>query len=271
MLTALLVASSLPLLAAAQSAASLAYTPVYGACPSGFTLVRQAGSSATDNQTLNPQEAAYISARKSNVLPNAWKTYLSNLETTNASLPSYVSDILSGNGTSGTAVYPNLGIACSGGGWRATMFGAGVLNALDGRNESSVAFGTGGLLQAAQYITGLSGGSSLVGSLAQANFPTMEVLAFGTNATDSTNAWGGWLSQINPQFPYTNATENNAYTQLLIEEVRGKFEAGFAVSYVDLVARDNGRHFANGTDLGNFFDNSLVHGAGYTWSGVANV
>jgi lysophospholipase len=269
MLITFLVISSLPLLAVAQSAASLAYTPVYGACPNGFTLVRKTGSSAAGNQTLGPQEAAYISARKSNVLPNAWKTYLSNLEATNASLPSYVSDILS---NSSNAVYPNLGIACSGGGWRASMFGAGVLNALDGRNETSMALGTGGLLQAAQYITGLSGGSSLVGSLAQANFPTTEVLAFGTNATDPTNAWGGWLAQINQEFPYpNNATGNNEYIQLLIEEVRGKYEAGFAVSYVDLVARDNGRHFINGTDLDNFYDASLVHGAGYTWSGVSNV
>src|SRR6267154_4114276 len=126
MISALLVASSLPLLAVAQSAASLAYTPVYGSCPSGFTLVRQTGSSAAGNQTLNPQEAVYISARKSNVLPNAWKTYLSNIDATNVSLPSYVSSILSGN-NSGTADYPSLGIACSGGGWRAAMFGAGVL------------------------------------------------------------------------------------------------------------------------------------------------
>ncbi|KAG2123253.1 lysophospholipase catalytic domain-containing protein [Suillus clintonianus] len=267
MLPTLLVASSLPLFAVAQSAASLAYTPVYDACPSGFTLVRQAGSNAAGNQTLNSQETAYINGRKSNVLPNAWKTYLSNLEATNTSLPSYVSGILSGNSSG----YPNLGIACSGGGWRASMFGAGVMNALDGRNTASVALGTGGLLQAAQYLTGLSGGANLVGSLAQANFPTMDVLAFGTNSTDPTNAWGGWLAQINQEAPYVNTTQNNEYIQLLVEEVRGKFEAGFAVSYVDVVARDNGRHFVNGTDVNNFFDESLVHGAGYTWSGVANI
>lgn len=152
------------------------------------------------------------------------------------------------------------------------MFGAGVMNVLDGRNAASVALGTGGLLQAAQYLTGLSGGSSLVGSLAQANFPTMDVLAFGANSTGPANAWGGgWLAQINQVAPYTNATQNEQYAQLLIEEIRGKFEAGFAVSYVDVVARDNGRHFVNGTDVTNFADESLVHGAGYTWSGVANV
>ncbi|KAH7921271.1 FabD/lysophospholipase-like protein [Leucogyrophana mollusca] len=264
--TLLVASSSLPLLAAAQSAASVAYTPVTGACPSGFTLVRQAG--APGNQTIGAEEAAYISGRKSTVIPNAWKTYLANIQATNASLPSYVASILGGDNS---ADYPNLGIACSGGGWRASMFGAGVLNFLDGRNSTSVALGTGGLLQAAQYLSGLSGGANLVGSLAQANFPLMEVLAFGTNSTDPTNAWGGWQTPIIQQDPYTNMTQNDEYVQQLIEEIAGKYHAGFAVSYNDVTARDNGRHFINGTTASNFFDDTLVHGAGYTWSGVANL
>ncbi|KAH7909777.1 lysophospholipase catalytic domain-containing protein [Hygrophoropsis aurantiaca] len=267
MLTTFLVASSsLPLFAAAQSAASIAYTPVSGACPSGFTLVRQAG--AIGNQTVGAEEAAYIAGRKANVIPNAWKTYLANIQATNASLPSYVASILGGDNS---ADYPNLGIACSGGGWRATMFGAGVLNFLDGRNATSVALGTGGLLQAAQYLTGLSGGSGLVGSLAQANFPTQELLAYGENSSDPTNAWGGWQIPITQQDPYTNMTLNDEYVQELIEEIAGKYHAGFAVSYNDVTARDNGRHFVNGTSASNFFDDTLLHGAGYLWSGVADL
>ncbi|KAH7926953.1 FabD/lysophospholipase-like protein [Leucogyrophana mollusca] len=267
MLATLLAAStSLPLLAAAQSAANLAYTPVTGACPAGFTLVRQAGTPG--NQTLSPDEAAYISGRKSNVLPNAWKTYLANLQATNATLPAYVSSILGGESN---GEYPNFGIACSGGGWRATMFGAGVLNFLDARNTSAATLGTGGLLQAAQYLSGLSGGANLVGSLAQADFPPIEILAFGDNSADPTNAWGGWLAQINQQDPYTNATMNDEYIQELIEEISGKYHAGFAVSYNDVTSRDNGRHFVNGTTADNFADNTLLHGAGYLWSAVANV
>ncbi|KAH7915065.1 lysophospholipase catalytic domain-containing protein [Hygrophoropsis aurantiaca] len=264
--TFLAASSSLPLFAAAQSAASIAYTPVTGACPSGFTLIRQTGQPG--NQTLGAEETAYISGRKENALPTAWKTYLTNLQATNATLPSYVTSILSGENSGD---YPNFGIACSGGGWRATMFGAGVLNFLDGRNTSAVTLGTGGLLQAAQYLSGLSGGANLVGSLAQADFPTIEMLAFGENTTDPTTAYGGWLAQINQQDPYTNQTLNNEYVQDLIDEIAGKYHAGFAVSYNDVTSRDNGRHFVNGTDAANFFDDTLVHGAGYTWSGVANV
>ncbi|KAF8553911.1 hypothetical protein OG21DRAFT_1485081 [Imleria badia] len=151
----LFLAASFPLLATAQIAASQAYTPITAACPSGFTLVRQAGTPG--NQTLGSEELAYITGRKTNVLPNAWKTYLSNLQAAIVSFPDYVASILGGNESS-----------C-------------LLNVLDGRNDTSVSRGTGGLLKAASYLTGLS-----------------ELLAFGTNSSDPTEAWGGWLTQITP-------------------------------------------------------------------------
>ncbi|KZT29606.1 hypothetical protein NEOLEDRAFT_1056062, partial [Neolentinus lepideus HHB14362 ss-1] len=70
-------------------------------------------------------------------------------------------------------------IATSGGGYRATMFGPGVLNAFDGRNKSAAAMGTGGLLQATSHMAGRSGGLLPVHSLAQANFPTIHGLIIG--------------------------------------------------------------------------------------------
>lgn len=100
------------------SLASTAYTPSFDSCPEGFTLVRNAG---TSNQTLSAGEAAYISARKSQVLPGAWKAYLANVKATNANLPDYVSNILSGDDNE----TPTLGIAQSGGGLRAAIVGAG--------------------------------------------------------------------------------------------------------------------------------------------------
>lgn len=226
----LLAWAIVPLSLTAQTAARQAYTPVTTACMDGFTLVRQAG--LPGNQTLGCEELAYITGRKANILLNAWKTYLSHLQATNLTFPDYVTSIPGGNNTS--ADYPSLGIACSGRGWRATMFGAGLLNVLDGRNQSSVTLGTGDLLQAASYITGLSGGSNLVGSLVQADFPTMEVLAFGTNSSDPTEAWGAWLTQTTQQTPYLNNTMNNKY-------LRGNYNAGYPVPFNDITSRDNGR------------------------------
>ena len=56
-----------------------------------------------------------------------------------------------------SGVYPTIGIALSGGGYRAAQYGAGTLMGLDNRNKSAVSAGTGGLLQVSSYMAGLSG------------------------------------------------------------------------------------------------------------------
>lgn len=251
-------------LVTAQGIASQAYTPVAGVCPQGFTLVRMAGSPG--NQTLSTSEAAYIQARQSQVIPQAWKTYLANVEATNVTLPSYVSSILSGS----SSQTPNFGIAASGGGYRAAIFGAGVLNALDGRNASSNSAGVGGLLQTATYLTGLSGGSWFLTSLAQANFPTIQELIFGySNPTIANNSWGGWNAEYSLDTPSSDPVTDTEYLTDLVEELRGKYDAGYAVTFADFWARALARHFTNGTFPSNFFDESYTHGAGILWSSVA--
>jgi lysophospholipase len=253
---------ALPLLVRGQAAASTANTPKIGKCPSGFSLVRQADPSS--KQSLSPSELGYIQARKSDVLPNAWKAYLANVQNTNVSLPDYVSCILNGEGNN----LPNLGIATSGGGYRAAIFGAGVLNALDGRNSSAVSTGTGGLLQSATYLTGLSGGSWLLTSLIQANFPPFQELIFGSNSYDG---YAGWLPQFGLVSPTNDSTQSQEFIAGLIAEIKGKHDAGFPVTIADLWARVLARHFVNGTSAANFFDNSSTHGAGVTFSGLADL
>lgn len=54
---------------------------------------------------------------------------------------------------------------------------AGVFNGFDSRNDTSVAQGTGGILQLATYMAGLSGGSWFTGSIAINDFPTVWELA----------------------------------------------------------------------------------------------
>ncbi|KAG6373884.1 hypothetical protein JVT61DRAFT_6037 [Boletus reticuloceps] len=232
-------------LVAAQSVASQAYTPVAGACPNGFTLVRMAGSPG--HQSLSTSEAAYVQARRSQVIPQAWKTYLANVEATKVALPSYVSSILNGS----SCETPSFGIATSGGGYRAAIFGAGVLNALDGRNASSNSAGIGGLLQAATYITGLNSSSdSLI--LSSAN-----------------NSWGGWNADYGIDAPSSNPVTVTQYLINLIEELKGKYRAGYPVTFADYWSRTLARHFVNGTFSSNFFDESYTHGAGILWSSVA--
>lgn len=247
-----------------QSASS-AYTPTFGPCPEGFSLHRTTDSS---NQTLSAGEHAYISSRKANILPGSWKSYLYNLQSTNASLPSYVSSILSG--ANGSNAYPTLGIATSGGGYRAAIFGAGVLNALDGRNSTSSHAGTGGLLQSATYLTGLSGGSWLLVSLVQADFPPFQELVFGPSDNSTSSGFGGWLAQYNLFEPSGDPVKDTLYDAAMVAEVRGKHDAGFPVTIADVWARLLSRHFVNGTNSGNIDDVTQTHGAGITWSQVAN-
>jgi lysophospholipase len=248
------------------SPAAVAYAPQKATCPP--SLVRSAGPG---HATISSQEADYISARRQQVLPESWSTYLSNVEATasaaHVSLPDYVSRILHNRDT-----FPTLGVATSGGGYRAAMFGGGVLNALDGRNATAAKAGTGGLLQSASYLAGLSGGGWLVTSLVQANFPTLPNLAFGLDFSPNTpNSFGGWLPQHGILDGFNDTTTLNEYLGILLNETAGKFAAGFPVTVTDPYARGISRHFANGTTLANFLDTNVTHGAGLLWSEVRNL
>ena len=249
-----------------QSTAGSAYAPQFETCPSGTSLLRQVGTTASA-QTLSAGESAYVSARASDVLPNAWLSYYDNVRkaSTSIDLPDYVALILNNTCQCNNATFPKLGIATSGGGYRAAIVGAGILNALDGRNKTSVSAGTGGLLQAATYLAGLSGGSWLVGSLSQADFPTIHDLIFGSSSVS------GWQSQLDLLTPSSNVLTDGEYILDLIGELAPKYEQGFPVTMADVWARAISRHFVQGTTASNFYDKSLTHGAGITWSSITGL
>ena len=96
-------------------------------------------------QSLHPEEQAFIRSKESNVLPGAWSSWIGDASQIGYSSPSF-----GGN-------FSKIGIAISGGGYRAAQYGAGVMSALDARNASAKAAGTGGLFQVASYWSGLSG------------------------------------------------------------------------------------------------------------------
>ena len=158
------------------------------------------------NQTLHPEEERYVAERLSTVVTPAWHDWLGD-----GSGIGY--DMNAFNGS----LSAKIGIAISGGGYRAAQYGAGVLSALDARNESAKAAGTGGLLQVASYLTGLSGestardwddgvssaselmtatgGSWITGSLLFNDFPTVEHMVFGNDQLS------GWLLDIDLATP----------------------------------------------------------------------
>lgn len=70
----------------------------------------------------------------------------------------------------------NIGLAFSGGGYRAMLSGAGQIAALDDRVPGALEHGLGGLLQSSTYLAGLSGGNWLTGSLALNNWSSVPEL-----------------------------------------------------------------------------------------------
>lgn len=185
------------------------------------------------NQTLHPQEAEYIKTRATTVLPDAWKAWLGD-----GSKLGYNLSQFEGN-------FPLIGLAIPGGGLRAAQYGAGCLSGLDARNETAKAAGTGGLLQVASYITGLSGmmnacpssflfdlivlgGSWVTGSLFFNNWPTIQDLVFGDGKDLS-----GWLLDIpfvTPDGINLFSDKNQAFFGSVLWSVISKAAAGMSVS-----------------------------------------
>lgn len=176
----------------------------YVKCPS-TSLLRHAGTRATKDQKLNPLEQNYIRDRRRKVVASAYQTYLDHVLRSIANakdhdhqqikaLPDYVKHILTSKDPNHL---PRTAFAASGGGYRATIYSSGILNAFDGRNPSSNRVGTGGLLQAADYLAGLSGGSWMVTALAEADFPTFQelVLTGAKRAAGKNGVYGGLLLQ----------------------------------------------------------------------------
>lgn len=215
------------LLATAAAAAlaqnlSESYAPVYVDCPKDVIFNRPA------SEGLNPDEETWFHNRKE-VVAGALSNYLSHANLKDFDIDHYVSAL---NHTNYDAV-PAIGVAVSGGGYASTILGAGVLRALDGRENASNEAGTGGLLQAMSFLSGQSGGSWLVSTYIANGLPLSEdVLEY-------------WQPQIDRLAAKTNGT-HAATIESMVLDIAAKAEAGFNVSVADLIGRFNGYEFIEG-------------------------
>jgi lysophospholipase len=151
------------------------YAPGQVSCPETGPVIRQA-------MTLSTDEATWLELRDNNTIP-ALKDFLTRANIGDIDTEAYVNGVVSDGG-----VLPRIGIAISGGGYRAMINGAGAIAAFDNRTTSSTDKGhLGGILQAATYLSGLSGGSWVVGSLYVQNFTTVESII---------SASGGFLDSL---------------------------------------------------------------------------
>jgi lysophospholipase len=165
-------------------------------------------------------------------------------------------------------ILPRMGIAVSGGGYRALMNGAGAISAFDNRTANSTAPGQlGGLLQAATYLSGLSGGSWLVGSIYTQNFTTVDSIIYANEGFLSElwqfnetvieglsthlltgNHRGPLLTLHKYLGPATLSVRE--YYQQLQDAVDAKFDAGYNTTITDYWGRSLSYQLVNASDGG---------------------
>ena len=129
------------------------YAPVTAVqCPdvNATPLVREF---TADTQELHPREVEFVQQRESTVVKQAWYDWVGDGDPSGDGQSDLGYDLKQLE----AANFSRVGIAFSGGGYRAAQYGAGVLKGLDARDEDSKNAGTGGLLQVATYMSGLSG------------------------------------------------------------------------------------------------------------------
>ena len=124
-------------------------------------------------------------------------------------------------------------------------------------------------MQVVSYMSGLSGGSWVTGSLFFNDWPTIRDLVFGDGKD-----LGGWLLDLpfaSPDGLNVLTDENQAFYGSLLWSVMAKAESGIDTSMTDTWARMISYHFLNQTSRANFFTNDTAHGAGQLWSRIPDI
>ncbi|POW21810.1 hypothetical protein PSHT_01937 [Puccinia striiformis] len=153
--------------------------------------------------------------------------------------------------------WPVLGTAHSGGGERATLYGAAVLHALDARTANSP---IRGVYDLASYTTGLSGGSWLLVSMAAQEYPTVPILISKLQ------------TEIDVVLPGGSFKGSMKFLENLFFVVMQKQMAGFRTSMIDYWSIALGQHFLPPVTNDNFYSDSLTtpRGAGLLFSSFRN-
>lgn len=203
---------------ALQSLATLsfAYSPSYApfevSCPEDAHFVRDASS-------VSDSEAEWLDIRH-NITDGALAVFLNRANFEEFNTQEFIDSL-------NRSI--NIGLAFSGGGYRAMLSGAGQIAALDDRTEGANDDGLGGLLQASTYLVGLSGGNWLSGTLALNNWTSIQSIL------DGDAIWNLENSIVSPGGDDTNLTA--ARWQEIAIALGDKASAGFDTSITDIWGR----------------------------------
>ncbi|GMM44674.1 lysophospholipase [Pichia kluyveri] len=209
----------------------------------------------TDNRTGFLRRANGISdleekwmQERDNITIEHLKEFLrdTNLKNTD----SYLDDIVSNS----SARIPRIALSFSGGGYRAMLCAAGEIAGLDNRTVGTDSHGLP-ILEAASYISGLSGGSWFVSSLVYNNWTSVQEIIDQTGDDDAI-----WDLDHNILAPHgINIVKDASYWDDLDDQISQKRDAGFEVSMTDPWGRGLSYQFFPGLD---------DKGASMTFSGL---
>ncbi|KAH7309512.1 lysophospholipase catalytic domain-containing protein [Stachybotrys elegans] len=222
----------------AVSNAPNGYTPTEVDCPERRPRIR-------DGSRLSDQERDWVQMRRNETIPHI-RRLLGRL-----AIPGFDSDHYLRNVEDDATALPNIGLAISGGGYRAMLNGAGAVAAWDSRSDGSETDGNlGGLLQSSTYLSGLSGGGWLVGSLFVNNW---------TSVQDHLRSGNLWQTQDSLLEGPEQVSLRQYYSEVS-GSVSDKDDAGFERSITDYWGRMLSYQLIN-ADEG---------GPGVTFSSIAN-
>lgn len=218
------------------------YAPIQTECPSGL-LVREATS-------INDKERSYLMQRHEQTNKNLI-TFLSDV----AMLSELdAKDFIEGNKDQHNI---SIALAFSGGGYRAMLCGAGEILALDDRYEDLTRKALGGLLQSSSYISGLSGGSWMIGTLVLNDWMTV-----GKAVLPDSGIWQLDSLIFNPNG--INVIKTLKYYSSLRSAVSSKTNEGFDTSITDVWGRALSYQFFDPNSTYNWGEN-------ITWSSIAKL
>ncbi|EGG04873.1 uncharacterized protein MELLADRAFT_108088 [Melampsora larici-populina 98AG31] len=130
------------------------YEPMRSKCSEDYHL----RGKISGNAQLSIAEENYINQKSKHSIPN-WRKYLNLVNLTDFNIESFLQSTISKHEeiSSISTSLPNFAFAMSGGSMRSLCLGASILDAFDERNPNSINAKIGGLLQLANYASGLSG------------------------------------------------------------------------------------------------------------------
>lgn len=228
------------------------YVPQTNDCPSDSPSIRQGGG-------RSDQEADWLEMRRNNTI-EPMIDLLGRMNIDGLDTEEYIN-----NHRDNASALPNIAIAVSGGGYRAMMNGAGVVEAFDSRTDNSTSSGQlGGLLQSSTYLAGLSGGGWLVGSLYTNNFTSIQsILAENFNAEDSDQDSGSLWKFGNSIFEGPDQGgiqlfDSIGYYRSIVSSVGDKSDADFNTTITDYWGRALSYQLVNATNGGPEFTFSSI-------------